>query len=79
MMKNYYVYIATNKLIGTLYIGMTKKLVRRAYEHRNGLISGFTKKYNLNKLVYFELSNLVEDARVREKRLKKLMKKKWIL
>ncbi len=70
-MKNYYIYIITNKPKGTLYIGMTNNLVRRGYEHRNGLIDGFTKKYNLNRLVYFEVFNCVEDAIVREKRLKK--------
>ena len=50
---------------------MTNNLVRRAYEHRNGLIEGFTKKYNLRMLVYFEVFNCVEDAIIREKRLKK--------
>jgi len=70
-MKNYYVYIITNKPKGTLYIGMTNNLIRRSYEHRNGLIDGFTKKYNLNRLVYFEVFNRVEDAILREKRLKK--------
>jgi putative endonuclease len=50
---------------------MTNNLVRRAYEHRNGLIDGFTKKYNLSKLVNFEVFNRVEDAIIREKRLKK--------
>ena len=71
MTKNYYVYIVTNKPRGTLYTGMTNELVRRTYEHRNGLIDGFAKKYNLNKLVYFEVFNLVEDTIIREKRLKK--------
>jgi len=70
-MKNYYVYIVTNKPRGTLYIGMTSELIRRAYEHRNGLIDGFTKKYNLKMLVHFEVFNRVEDAITREKRLKK--------
>ena len=70
-MKNYYIYIVTNKPRGTLYIGMTSELIRRAYEHRNGLIDGFTKKYNLKMLVYFEVFNRVEDAITREKRLKK--------
>ena len=70
-MKNYYIYIITNKPKGTLYIGMTNNLVRRGYEHRTGLIDGFTKKYNLNRLVYFEVFNRVEDAILREKRLKK--------
>ena len=70
-MKNYYVYKLTNKPRGTLYIGMTNNLVRRGYEHRNGLADGFTKKYNLKMLVYFEVFNRVEDAILREKRLKK--------
>ena len=70
-MKNYYVYLVTNKLHGTLYIGITDNLVRRGNEHRNGLIDGFTKKYNLKRLVYFEVFNRVEDAIHREKRLKK--------
>lgn len=61
----------TNKPNGTLYIGLTNDLVRRSYEHRNGLIDGFTKKYNLKNLVYFEVFNNVEDAILREKRLKK--------
>lgn len=75
-MKNYYVYIITNKPRRTLYIGITNNLVRRGYEHRNDLIDGFTKKYNLNKLVYFEVFNRIEDAILREKRLKK-WNRKW--
>jgi putative endonuclease len=70
-MKNYYVYIMTNKFNGTLYIGVTNDLIRRAYEHRNSLIDGFTKKYNLKILVYFEVFDRIEDAILREKRLKK--------
>jgi len=70
-MKNYYVYIVTNKPRSTLYIGMTNDLVRRGYEHRNGLIDGSTKKYNLKRLIYFEVFDRVEDAILREKRLKK--------
>ena len=70
-MKNYYVYIVTNKPRGTLYIGMTNNLVRRSYEHRNGLVDGFTRKYNLKMSVYFEVFNRVEDAIHREKKLKK--------
>jgi putative endonuclease len=68
-MKNYYVYIMTNNS-KTLYIGMTDDLMRRVYEHKNKLIEGFTKKYNLTKLVYFETSNRIEDAIRREKQLK---------
>ena len=70
-MKNYYVYILTNKPNGTLYIGVTNDLARRIYEHRNKLINGFTKKYNLKKLIYFEVFDRIEDAILREKRLKK--------
>jgi len=70
-MKNYYVYIVTNKPVGTLYIGITNNLVHRSYEHRNGLIEGFTKRYNLKRLVYLEVFNTVEDAINRDKRLKK--------
>jgi putative endonuclease len=70
-MKNYHVYIMTNKPNGTLYVGVTNDLTRRSYEHRNSLIDGFTKKYNLKMLVYFEVFDRVEYAILREKRLKK--------
>ena len=68
-MKNYYVYIVTNKS-KTLYIGVTDDLNRRLYEHKNKLVEGFTKKYNLANLVYFETFNRIEDAIRREKQLK---------
>jgi len=68
-MKNYYVYIMTNKT-KTLYIGVTNDLVRRIYEHKNKLIDGFTKKYNITKLIYYEHFFNVEDAIRREKQLK---------
>ena len=68
-MKNYYVYIITNNS-RILYIGVTDDLNRRLYEHTNKLIDGFTKKYNLTKLVYFETFNQIEDAIRREKQLK---------
>lgn len=68
-MKNYYVYIMTNNS-KTLYIGVIDDLMRRVYEHKNKLINGFTKKYNLTKLVYFETFNRIEDAIRREKQLK---------
>ena len=55
---------------GTLYIGVTNDLVRRVYEHKNGLISGFTKKYNIKLLVYFEIYEYVYHALQREKTLK---------
>ncbi|MBE0571878.1 MAG: GIY-YIG nuclease family protein [Ignavibacteriaceae bacterium] len=68
-MKNYYVYIMTNNS-KTLYIGVTDDLKRRLFEHKNKLIDGFTKKYNLTRLVYFETFNRIEDAIRREKQLK---------
>ena len=70
-MNNYYVYIVSNKKNGTLYIGVTNNLMRRIYEHKNGIIEGFTKKYNLNKLIYFDQTNDINSAILREKRLKK--------
>ena len=66
----HYTYMLTNRHNTVLYIGVTNDLVRRTYEHRNKLLEGFTKRYNLTKLVYFEA---VEDIRVaiaREKQLK---------
>jgi putative endonuclease len=68
-MKNYYVYIMTNNS-KTLYVGVTNDLNRRVFEHKNKLIEGFSKKYNLTKLVYFETFNQIEDAIRREKQLK---------
>ena len=72
----YYVYIITNKKNGNLYIGMSNDLERRIFEHKKKLIAGFTKKYGLNKLVYFEQYQYVNDAILREKRLKK-WKRQW--
>lgn len=68
-MKEYYVYIVTNSS-KTLYIGITNNLSRRIYEHKNKLIDGFTKKYNITKLVYFEIFSEITDAIKREKQLK---------
>ena len=70
-MKRYFVYIMTNKPSGILYIGVTNDLIRRCYEHRNGMIDGFTKKYNCKMLIYYEAFDRIEDAILREKRLKK--------
>ena len=69
-MKNYYFYIASNDLGTVLYAGVTNNLVRRMYEHRNKLVTGFTSKYNINKLVYFEAFNDVHEAIKREKLIK---------
>ncbi|MBI4990966.1 GIY-YIG nuclease family protein [Candidatus Gottesmanbacteria bacterium] len=68
-MSNYYVYILGNNR-PTLYIGVTNNLIRRVYEHKQGLVKGFTKKYGLKKLLYFEVFTNIEDALIREKRLK---------
>jgi putative endonuclease len=75
VMKDYYVYILTNKTRSTLYIGVTNNLERRLHEHRNG-IGGFTSKYKLGKLVYFEHTNGVDGAIMREKQLKGWLRKK---
>ncbi|MBQ4820730.1 GIY-YIG nuclease family protein [Aquimarina sp. MMG016] len=72
----YAVYILTNKKNGTLYIGMTNNLERRVFEHKNKLTEGFTKKYGLDRLVYFEIYQYVNDAIKREKQLKK-WKRQW--
>ncbi|MDP8258063.1 MAG: GIY-YIG nuclease family protein [Candidatus Aadella gelida] len=69
-MKQYFVYIASSYR-KTLYIGATSDLVKRIYEHKNGLIDGFTKKYNIKNLVYYETTNDVNSAISREKQLKK--------
>lgn len=66
----YFVYIVTNKSNKVLYIGMTNNLERRMFEHKNKLITGFTKKYNLTKLAYFEETSDVRSAIAREKQLK---------
>jgi len=75
-MKTYYFYILASKRNGTLYIGITNDLVKRIYEHKSGLIEGFTKKYSIDKLVYFESSEDVNAAILREKRIKK-WKRQW--
>ena len=76
-MKQYYVYIMTNRS-GTLYIGVTNDLARRAHEHKNKLIPGFTAKYNITKLVYFETTTDVRTAIAREKQIKGWLRAKKI-
>ena len=68
---NYYVYILTSGRNGTFYVGVTNDLVRRVYEHKHGLIAGFTKKYNIKTLVYFELHEDITQAIQREKLIKR--------
>ena len=69
-MKNYYVYNLASKRNGTLYIGVTNNLIRRVYEHKNDLTAGFTKKYGVNQLVYYEQCDEIVHAIQREKQLK---------
>ena len=71
MQKAYYVYILASQRNGTLYIGMTNDLGRRVHEHRAGAVPGFTKKYGVKTLVYYETFGDVRDAIHRETRLKK--------
>ena len=74
-MNQYYVYILSNKS-RTLYAGVTNNLNRRIYEHKHKLINGFTKKYNLTNLVYYETFNDINDAIRREKQIKGWLRKK---
>ncbi len=68
--RQYCVYIMTNKRNTVLYTGITNDLKRRVYEHKAKLAGGFTKRYNINKLVYYEVSGDVEGAILREKQIK---------
>ncbi|VAX23359.1 Excinuclease ABC, C subunit-like [hydrothermal vent metagenome] len=70
-MRQYYVYILASKKNGTLYIGVTNNLVRRVYEHREGMIDGFIKKYKVKNLVYYEIHSDIKEAIKREKAMKK--------
>jgi putative endonuclease len=72
----YYIYILASKRNGTLYVGVTSDLVKRVYEHKNNLVEGFTKKYYVHKLVYYEVTDNVNSAIVREKQIKK-WKRSW--
>ena len=68
--KQYYVYILFSKKNGTLYVGVTSDLVKRVWQHKNKLVKGFTQKYNVDKLGYYEVSNDINSAIVRGKQLK---------
>ena len=70
-MNSYYVYIMASRQNGTLYIGVTNNLERRIYEHKNDLVEGFTKKYGVHRLVYYEQYQDIELAIQREKQMKK--------
>jgi len=72
------VYILASKRNGTLYIGVTSNLVKRIWEHKNNVVEGFTKRYTVHRLVWYELHESMESALTREKRLKN-WKRKWKL
>jgi putative endonuclease len=76
--KVYYVYLLASQRNGTLYIGVTNDLVRRTWEHREGLVPGFTKRYGVKMLVYYEQFDDIDKAMHRETRLKKY-KREWKL
>ena len=78
MNKNFYVYILASKQNGTLYIGVTSNLIKRIWAHKESLADGFTKKYNVKKLVYYEQHQNSESAIRKEKRLKE-WKRRWKL
>ena len=70
-MHQYYVYILASKRNGTLYIGATNNLVRRVWEHKNDVVEGFTRKYGVHQLVWYEVADTPDAAITREKQLKK--------
>jgi putative endonuclease len=78
MNKQPSVYILASKRNGTLYIGVTSNLVKRIWEHKNNMVEGFTKRYNVHRLVWYELHESMNSAIIREKRLKN-WKRKWKL
>jgi putative endonuclease len=79
MSKKYYVYIMTNQRNTVLYTGVTSNLTRRVFEHKNKLMEGFTKRYNVEKLVYYEIFDDVNDAIAREKQIKGGSRKKKLV
>ncbi|SHG09709.1 putative endonuclease [Desulfacinum infernum DSM 9756] len=76
MTKQFYVYILASRKNGTLYVGVTSDLKKRVWEHKSGLVEGFTKKYGVKDLVYFEVHESAEAAITKEKRIKK-WRRKW--
>ena len=76
MSKNYHIYILASKKNGTLYIGVTSNLIKRVFEHKNNQVKGFTQKYNVHLLVYYETTKNIDSALQREKQLKK-WKRLW--
>ncbi len=78
MEKQPAVYILASKRNGTLYIGVTSDLTKRVWEHKNGMVEGFTKRYNIHRLVWYEIHESMESAITREKRIKE-WKRAWKL
>lgn len=78
MMKQFYVYILSNERNGTLYTGVTSDLLKRIYEHKNDLVEGFSKRYGIHNLVWYEMHETAESAISREKQIKK-WQRKWKL
>jgi putative endonuclease len=76
--KNFYVYILSSKRNGTLYTGITSDRIKRVYKHKNNLIDGFTKKYSVHHLVWYEIHESAESVITREKQIKK-WKRAWKL
>ena len=75
-MGQYFVYMLASKRNGTLYIGVTNNLLKRVHQHKNDVTEGFTRKYNVHSLVYYEVFNRIQDAITREKQIKK-WKRQW--
>ena len=71
MLMAYYVYLLASDKYGTLYLGVTNDIVRRVYEHKGKAVAGFTKRYSIDRLVWFEIHDDVQNAIAREKELKK--------
>ena len=71
MSKQFYVYILASERNGTLYVGVTSDLTKRIWEHKNKLVKGFTEKYGVDKVVYYEVHTDAENAILREKQIKK--------
>ena len=71
MKDNFYVYILASQKRGTLYIGVTSNLPKRVYEHKNAMVEGFTKKYGVHRLIYYEAAKDAETALLRERQIKK--------
>ncbi|ARG97811.1 GIY-YIG nuclease family protein [Legionella micdadei] len=69
-MREYYIYLLTNKYKNVLYTGITNNLIRRVYEHKHKLQQGFTQKYNVDRLVYYEIFTDIKEAITREKQIK---------